>query len=132
MANPPHLDPGRITVPPLGAGARVEGAASLAAWITLLLDAVRPRGSITVIHRADRLDEILAAFRGGAGGIVVFPLWPKAGRPSKRVIVQARKASRAAMALVPGLVLHEADGHYTRQADAVLREAAGLALAGPR
>ena len=31
-------------------------------------------------------------------------------------------------ALLPGLVLHEADGRYTAAADAVLREGAGLVL----
>jgi tRNA1(Val) A37 N6-methylase TrmN6 len=60
------------------------------------------------------------------GGIVILPLWPKAGRPAKRVLVQAVKGSRAALTLSPGLVLHEADGRFSAAADAILRGAAKL------
>jgi tRNA1(Val) A37 N6-methylase TrmN6 len=61
-------------------------------------------------------------------GVAVFPLWPRAGEPAKRVIVQARKASRAAPALLAGLVLHAADGSLTPEAEAILRGGASLAL----
>jgi len=54
---------------------------------------------------------------------VVFPLWPKRGVAAKRVIVRARKGIRTPLALSPGLVLHEEDGTYTEQADAILRGA---------
>jgi len=40
---------------------------------------------------------------------------------AKRVIVRARKGIRTPLALSPGLVLHEEDGTYTEQADAILR-----------
>jgi tRNA1(Val) A37 N6-methylase TrmN6 len=48
------------------------------------------------------------------------------------VIVQARKGSRAPLALLPGLVLHRDDGQWTAEADAVLRRGEPLALAYPR
>jgi len=40
---------------------------------------------------ADRMGEALAALP--PGGITVFPLWPRAGEPAKRVILQARKST---------------------------------------
>lgn len=131
MTNPPHLDPARSTIPALGGMARAEGRVGLVAWIGALLNAVRPRGTITLVHRADRLDDILAALHGRAGGVVVYPLWPKAARAAKRVIVQARRGSRAAMTVKPGLVLHETDGRFTVGAENVLRHAAGLPVADP-
>ena len=60
------------------------------------------------------------------GAIVVFPLWPKAGRAAKRVILSARVGMQGPMRLCPGLVLHEPDGAYTRRAEAALRDAAAL------
>jgi tRNA1(Val) A37 N6-methylase TrmN6 len=48
--------------------------------------------------------------------------------PAKRVILQLRKGSGAPLALLPGLVLHEAGGRFTPEADAVLRDGASLAL----
>ncbi len=134
MANPPFVPAGRGNPPP-DAGkraAQVEGAAGLEDWLRFCVAMVRPKGSVTLIHRADRLDAVLAALRGQAGGIVVFPLWPggpNAGqRPAKRVIVRARKGVAAPMRLAPGLVLHEPGGAFTPEAEAVLRHARGLTL----
>jgi tRNA1(Val) A37 N6-methylase TrmN6 len=130
IANPPYLEAGTATLPPDRARALAvgEGAADLAAWIRFALAMVRLRGSITLIHRADRLDALLSAFIGRAGEIVVFPLWPGIGKPAKRVLVRARKGIETPLKLSAGLVLHGPDGKFTAAAEAVLREAQGLAL----
>lgn len=130
MANPPHLPAGRARLP-AGAGratAHVEGAAKLADWADAALDMVRPRGSVTFVYRADRLDDLLAALSGRAGGIVVMPLWPRAGQDAKRVIVQARRDVRAPTRLASGLVLHDPSGDFTAAADSVLRHGAALTV----
>lgn len=132
MANPPYLAPERADASPVAAraAAAVEGRGRLADWIGFCLAMLAPRGSVTVIHRADRLAELLALLDARAGGIVVLPLWPgrDGTRPAKRVIVQARKGSSAPLRLLPGLALHEAGGGYTDEAEAVLRHGAALAL----
>jgi tRNA1(Val) A37 N6-methylase TrmN6 len=86
-----------------------------------MLRMVRPKGTITLIHRADRLDDILTLLAGQAGELTVFPIWPKQGRAAKRIIVRARKGIRTPMSLSPGLVMHEEDGAYTAAADEILR-----------
>ena len=129
MANPPYLEAGRADAAPDAGKARasVEDAGKLADWVEFCVKMVRTGGSITLIHRADRLDALLAALAGKAGGVVVYPLWPRAdaARPAKRVIVRARKGSSAPFTLEPGLALHLGDG-YTADAEAVLRDAAPL------
>ena len=65
---------------------------------------------------------------GWAGEIVVFPLWPGTGKPAKRVLLRARAGVATPMKLAAGLVLHEADGSFTAEADAILRHGAALAL----
>jgi tRNA1(Val) A37 N6-methylase TrmN6 len=62
------------------------------------------------------------------GGLVLFPLWPKAGVPARRILVAARRGIRSPARLAPGLVLHEADGRFTAAADAILRHGAALDL----
>ena len=130
MANPPYRPAGRGTVPPdrTKAVATVEGPGGLGAWLDFCTAAARPGGTVTVIHRADRLDDLLAGFAGRLGGIVVYPLWPTAGKAAGRVVIAGVKGGRAALTLLPGLVLHEADGAYTAAADAILRGGAGLDL----
>lgn len=130
MANPPYLPPARAEVPPhpAKATAMIEGEADLAAWVRFCLNAVKPKGSITMIHRADRLDELLALLHGQAGGIIVFPLWPGKDRPAKRVIVQARRDVRTPLRLSPGLVLHTDSGTYSQDALSVLQDGGALNL----
>ncbi len=130
MANPPYQGP-RSGSEPANLGKAIanrEGEAGLADWARFCLAMVRPKGSITVIHRADRMEELLAALYPLAGEIVVFPLWPGGNRPAIRVLVRARKGIFAPTRLAAGLVLHEADGRFTPTAEAILRDGAGLVL----
>ena len=130
MANPPYLPEARADMrkPPLDAPATVEGKAKLADWIAFCLSMASAAGGVTMIHRADRLDEILHHLHGNAGGVVVYPLWPRAGESARRVIVQARKGSKAPLRLAAGLVLHGKEGGYSEAAESVLRDGAALAL----
>ena len=107
----------------------MEGKATLAQWIDFCLKMVRPKGTLSVIHRADRLDAVLAALAGRLGGTVVYPLWPGSeGKPAKRVVVRGRPGVAAPMKLSPGLVLHDGQGSYTHDAEAVLRHARALEM----
>jgi tRNA1(Val) A37 N6-methylase TrmN6 len=88
---------------------------------------VREGGSITLIHRADRLADILAGLAPKAGSVQVLPVHPFADQPAKRVLVRAVKTGRAPLRLLPPLVLHTRDGgKHTPQAEAVLRGEADL------
>ncbi|MEE2661386.1 MAG: methyltransferase domain-containing protein [Pseudomonadota bacterium] len=126
MANPPYWPASRAGMPNENArySSDVEGSAELADWVNFLLNKVCRKGSITLIHRADRLDEILSHFYGKAGDVIVFPLWPKRGLPANRVIVRARKAVHSPATVASGLVLHEEDGKYTAEASKILNGSA--------
>jgi tRNA1(Val) A37 N6-methylase TrmN6 len=130
MANPPFLEAASAMSSPLPGkrAATVEGEADLTAWIRFALAMLRPKGSITLIHRADRMEQLLAEFIGRAGEIIVFPLWAGADKPAKRIIVRARKGIETPTRLTPGLVLHASDGRFTPAAEAVLRGGAALTL----
>jgi tRNA1(Val) A37 N6-methylase TrmN6 len=128
FANPPYLAAGTADAPadPLRAAANVEGAARLPDWIAALARATKRGGTLTVIHRADRLPELLAEMDRVAGALVICPLWPAAGKPAKRVLVQGRVGVGGPATLGAGLTLH-ADGGFTPQARAILEDAAPLA-----
>jgi len=130
MANPPFNEPGRTTYPVITVKAEstIEGAADLSTWVRFSLAMVRSKGTITFIHRADRIDDLLCQIAGRAGEVVIFPLWPGQGRAASRVLVRARKQIAAPARLAFGLVLHEPDGRFTAAAEAVLREGRGLEL----
>ncbi|EWY41312.1 methyltransferase [Skermanella stibiiresistens SB22] len=129
MTNPPFQKAGTHTPAPGASRAMAhgEGAADLSAWVDFCARRVKPRGTLTIIHRADRLDELMALLHGRFGAITLIPLWPRAGQPAKRVVVTARKGARGPAVLSPGLVLHQADGRFTSTAEAILRDGAALA-----
>lgn len=131
ICNPPYLTAGAHLQSPDTAKARAMGhvsedAASLQDWIKAARDALKSKGSLTIIHRADALDEIITALGRSFGALEVIPLWPKAGQGAKRVIIRARKDRQTPLTLHAGLTLHQPDGEYTADAQVILR--AGQAL----
>ena len=130
MANPPFLEAARASVTPVAAraSAAVESEAMLADWIDFAWAMLQGKGTLTLIHRADRLGDLLAALHGRTGGVIVFPLWPGEGKPAKRILLQATKGSAAPLTLAHGLVLHRADGRNSEAAEAILRHGAALPL----
>ncbi len=123
ISNPPFFDdPGALRAPaPAKTGAWMADG-GLAAWSGFLLKAVREGGTITIIHRADRLADILALLAPKAGSFRIRPVQPFADAPAKRVIVRAIKTGKAPLVLLPALVLHERDGgQHSAAAEAILR-----------
>lgn len=129
-ANPPYQDAAasRVSGNAVTARAYSLGEDSLERWVRFLAGAVKPGGTATLIHRADALAQILAVMKRRFGALVIFPLFPRQGEPAKRVLVQGIKASRAPLKILPGMTLHEADGAYTREANAILRHGNALDL----
>jgi tRNA1(Val) A37 N6-methylase TrmN6 len=128
LANPPFFDDARALRGPAperrDAWLADDG---LAAWTGFLAKAVREGGTITVIHRADRLGDLLDLMSIKAGSIQVRPIHPFADAPAKRVLVRAVKTGKAPLRLLPPLVLHERGGaKHTREAEAILRGEADL------
>lgn len=130
IANPPHLRADQVRPSPhLGRRqARIESSVALSDWVHFGLTMLRRGGFLIFIHRVDRLDDLLSCLAQNAGGIVIFPIWPKHNKPAKRVIVQARKNSAAPLRLSTGLVLHESTGKYTAKARAILWDGDALQI----
>jgi tRNA1(Val) A37 N6-methylase TrmN6 len=133
MANPPFFDdPDALRGPAAERRGAWMADDGLEAWIGFLSKAVREGGTITVIHRADRLADILALLAPKAGSAQVRPVLPFADQPAKRVLVRAIKSGKAPMRLLPALVLHdrpnerEGGAKHTALAEAILRGEAGL------
>ncbi|HVY34417.1 MAG TPA: methyltransferase [Caulobacteraceae bacterium] len=128
MSNPPFFDdPAAIRGPaPEREGAYLADG-GLEAWTRFMLKAVREGGSLTLIHRADRLADILALLGQGAGSFRIRPVQPFADEPAKRVLVRAIKTGKAPLVVLPALVLHDRDGGKHRpQVEAILRGEADL------
>jgi tRNA1(Val) A37 N6-methylase TrmN6 len=130
LANPPYLEEGRGRRPldPMKASAQVMAAGSLERWVRFLAHMAAPGGTVTLVHRAEALGELLAALRGRFGALSILPIHPRKGAPAHRVLVSGRKGSRATLRLQPGLVLHGNGNRFLPEVEAILRDGAPLAL----
>jgi len=128
LANPPFFDdPQSLRAPSAERRGAWMADDGLGAWIGFLSKAVREGGTLTLIHRADRLADILALLAPKAGSVQVRAIHPFADAPAKRVLVRAVKTGRAPLQLLPPLVLHGRDGaKHTPEVEAILRGRAGL------
>jgi tRNA1(Val) A37 N6-methylase TrmN6 len=130
ICNPPYLDAGTHTpspsVPKATALYHSDEDLSVKDWIDAGFRHLKNGGSFTIIHRADHTDKIIQSFGKKFGAVEIIPLQPREGDAAKRVIVRALKNRKTPARIHAGLVLHNADGSYTRAADAVLRDAHAL------
>ncbi|MEA1938003.1 MAG: methyltransferase [Pseudomonadota bacterium] len=128
IANPPYNATAAATMSPnpFKAQSHSEGVADLSVWIGFARRMLRSKGTLALIHRAERMHEVIAALEGPFGGITLIPLWPHAGEPAKRIVIRARLGTREPARIAPGLVLHEADGRFTEDARAILEDGASL------
>lgn len=130
LANPPYnpLGAGTVSAEALRAAANAMPAGNLARWARFMAAMARPGGSATMIHRADAVSEILQAFAGRFGRLLVFPLFPREGTSATRVLVQGIKGSNAPVELRPGLVLHGPGNRFRPEVEAILRHGGSLSL----
>jgi tRNA1(Val) A37 N6-methylase TrmN6 len=118
----PSPEPGRRM-------AHVASQGALRHWVRTASRLLRRGGVLTLIWRADGLDEVLSALGSGFGAVTLLPIHPKPAAPAIRVLASATKGSRAPLALLPGFTLAEVGGKPSEAAEAVLRGGAALPLA---
>ena len=121
--NPPYMAAAVADLPPdrSRALATVESSANLKRWLEVATGALKPDGTLTLIHRADRLEEIAAHLVRLQWGALTLKRLP----PAQRVLVRARRGPPS-VGESPPLVLHTPEGGYTEAAEAILRHAAAL------
>jgi tRNA1(Val) A37 N6-methylase TrmN6 len=131
FANPPYH---ALSVAPPSADDRRRAAKSateetLIVWLGAMALATRPGGTVTLALPAASTPSAIDAFRSaGIGSAILWPLWPRATRPAKLMLIQGRVGGRGPFRIGPGLVLHGDGQTYTDAADAILRHGAALPL----
>lgn len=128
MMNPPYHDLARhdVSTDFSRRTANAESEAGLLPWFKTARSALVEDGNLTLIHRADRLVELVTMAQQFFPRISITKILPKSDAPAKRVIMHCSMGQGDVTEATP-LILHEADGRYTAAADKILRD--GLALA---
>ena len=128
VTNPPFFDARAVRASPDAARARAHvlapdetGPAPLIGWIRASLAILKAGGRFTMIHRPEAIGVILGAMENRIGALALLPVFPRAGSSAHRLLVSGVKGSRAPLRIAPALVLHQADGRLTCEADAIHR-----------
>ena len=121
LTNPPFFTAGRhrASPDPGRAAAHTFGEGDLDPWIRACTAILRPGGRLGLIHRAEALPACLDALKGRYGGLAIRPVHAHGDAPAIRVLITATRGSRAAMSLLPPLVLHGPGGDFTAEAAAL-------------
>jgi tRNA1(Val) A37 N6-methylase TrmN6 len=134
MSNPPFFAHGSGQIPKNKARAlaTVESSANLAVWVDFMVLAVRDGGTITLVHRAEREDELVGFLKRQCGDMAVMDLTSKAGEAAQKlIVVQAVKGGTAKNVSRRELVLHHAGDDFTEDALAILRDAQFAPISPP-
>ncbi len=126
ISNPPYAEHDLPSPNPGKALAHNHHGEGLSGWLEFMIKMLQPRGYFYMINRCEALTEILGVLHGRLGDVTLVPMFSKAGQPAKRILIRARKDSKAPLRLHPGLIVHESDGTHTPAASAILRDAKGL------
>jgi tRNA1Val (adenine37-N6)-methyltransferase len=131
IANPPYHPAG--TPSPLAARETAKRGSALlvSEWINRLAALLRHHGSLTLILPAWLVPAALEGMdRADCRCAALFPLWPKAGREAKLVLLRGIRQGRSPLRVMAGLVLHREQGGFTDAARAVLEDGGATALSG--
>ncbi len=132
MMNPPfHEEKGHDKSPnQIKAIANTESLdAALSVWIESAYNALKGGGQLTLIHRADRQDEIIECTKQYFSTISIKPIISKQGKDAKRIIMIAKKQKGAGTTTtLKPFILYGEDGRYCSEAEQILREAKPMPL----
>lgn len=131
IMNPPYYDSTRFRITPKSdrAPAHALDHRGIEPWIKTAKDLLKDGGTLSIIFRADGLQDLLIPMQRRFGAIDIIPIRPSAKAPATRIILRAVAASKAPLQILPGFTLHqEAGGTFTEQASSVMRDGKGLGL----
>ncbi len=98
-----------------------ESQTTLNEWLDCANYLLHAKGILTLIHRCERLDDIIAHLKAiKFGAITLIPLWPRKETPAKLILIQAQKGSKKSLCLHSGLILHEEGKQYTQETQDIL------------
>jgi tRNA1(Val) A37 N6-methylase TrmN6 len=121
LTNPPFLEEGQARISPHRerAAAHALPAGGLEEWLRACRGLLKPGGRLILIHRADRLSDCLGAIGKGMGDIRLRFIHPAADQFAIRLLLCARKGSRAPLSILSPVILNRPDGRFTPEAEAL-------------
>ena len=135
IANPPYFDrDAGHAAQNKGRETAMGEATPLADWLDVAARRVKPKGYVSFIHRAERVQDLLVSLPKVLGSVQIQPLQPRLGRDAHLVILRARHSGKAPLRFHAPILMHAGAQHgqdgedYTPHIKDVLRQGAALGM----
>lgn len=134
IANPPYYKKGETPPPPdpQKAHAMVATPHTLEVWVKCAASLLAAKGYLTMVHQPQALPELLQALTPRFGDIRVLPILPRPDRTASRILIRAKRDSKAGLVILPPLILQNPEGAPSPEAEAILRDGKPLAFTTPQ
>ena len=109
--------------------AHVGGRETLLFWVQAAARILKDAGTLTLIWRADGLEDVRQALAGAFGDVFVQHVHPAVDAQPIRVLVRATKGAPARETALAGLTLNDASGRPSAAAEEILRAGKALPIA---
>lgn len=133
LVNPPYFDRAKSTPAPADDKEHALGEGTpLGEWVHYASKRTAAGGTVTFIHRTDRLPDLLWHFSQGLGSLEVRPIAARINKRPRMVLLRGRKGGRAEFRLHLPWILHDGEAHdgdrqsFTPLTNAILRDGAPL------
>ena len=129
LCNPPYNDSAHQASPDESrALAHMAAPATADVWIKTAAQMAAHKACLALIVRPANLTDYSSAIQRSFGNVILKPLHAKPDEPATRLLIGSRKGGKAALRMLPPLVLHQSDGTYTDEAEEILRGRSAIDL----
>jgi tRNA1(Val) A37 N6-methylase TrmN6 len=128
IMNPPYFSPNKVLQSKNISKASARYEHDINKWFKAAYKKLKHRGFLNFVYRTENLDSVLSNLYPMWGDIKIYPLWPKKNVKSKLMIIQARKNIKSGVQILPGLILHNNDGSYTKTCNSILNYESSIEL----
>ncbi len=100
----------------------------LTQWLQFCMKHLKAKGTLTLIHQPQYLNEILSVLSTKLGHIEIIPIQSKKDTPANRIIVRGKLGDKTPIKILPPLIMHHKNGTRTRVAEKILRQGLPVSL----
>lgn len=126
VCNPPYFatsETSRQNPNPYLAIARHEIHTNLTDIMTISKQLLKTKGKITLVHRPDRLLDIIEAMtKAGIEAKTLRFIYPKEGKEANMLLIEGIKGGKkSGLKVLPPFVVHQENGEYTDEMEAIFQ-----------
>lgn len=126
VMNPPYFEIGKKQSNPDAARDIAFNTDDFKGWMQSALRWVRHGGTLSLVHKADALNQILEFANGRFGDIHIWPVYSNPSKPAIRIIVSMKRNRKSPTIIHPPIILFNDDGSQSSQSEFILRDAKAL------